>query len=451
MDLLWSPLYSEKKGILMVRVRFAPSPTGYLHLGNTRTALLNWLFARHCGGTFLLRLDDTDHKRCQKEYETDLYDSLRWLGLGWDDSFAQSSRMDIYAGAVEKLKRSGHLYPCYETPEELEYQRQENLSKGLPPLYQPSAKTAPLDRAPHWRFSLRKEGVQWDDKIQGTCSYHMSHLSDPVVIREDGGISYLLSSVIDDAEYKITHIIRGADHLTNTAIQIQMFQALETPPPQFAHFSLMTNPGGEKLSKRKGASSIHDFKAMGIPSLAICHALASLGTSYECAGDLKELAKNFSLEHYGKSMAQWDIDKIWQYSQRLLSSYSYTQIVKQARNFLPKSAPFSQELWEIIRGSIRSFCDITYWVDVCCNTISFSGADQAVITKALACLPPAPWDEETWPTWIHRVVDQGMKKGYVAQQLRQCLTGQDKGPPMKDLLPLIRADRVYERLSAAGS
>jgi glutamyl-tRNA synthetase len=436
----------------MVRVRFAPSPTGYLHLGNTRTALLNWLFAKHCGGSLLLRLDNTDHKRCEKEYEEDLYASLTWLGLTWDEHFTQSSRKDIYNDVIETLKESGRVYPCYETSEELEHQRQDNLAKGLPPIYRPLAKTKDLGRLPHWRFALQNQLIQWEDMIQGPCAYHMSHLSDPVIMREDGGISYLLSSVIDDKDYMITHIIRGADHLTNTAIQIQMFEALGQESPRFGHFPLMTHPGGEKLSKRKGASAIHDFKALGIPPLAICQALASLGTAYECEGTLQDMARNFSLDHYGKSMVQWDINKIWHHSQRLLGSFSYTEILKKGKNFLPKSPELSEDLWMVIRGSVRSFCDITHWLDVCYGTVTPSESlQESFAQKALACLPPLPWEAATWSQWVDHMVLQGFTKGYVAPQLRQCLTGQDKGPPMKDLFPLIRADKVYERLSKRDS
>lgn len=429
----------------MVRVRFAPSPTGYLHLGNARTALLNWLFAHRYKGSFILRLDDTDRRRVREEYIQDIQENLKWMGLMWDDMFFQTDRYPLYHQVIESLKSQKRLYPCYETAEELEQKRQLSLQQGRPPVYDRASLYNPQEGRPaHWRFLLDHTLVTWDDLVQSQCSYHTSHLSDPIVIREDGSISYLLSSVIDDHAYGISHIIRGADHLTNTAIQIQMFHALGALIPCFGHFSLMTDTTGEKISKRKGATSLYELRQQGFLPLAICQALASLGLPHTVSGSLEDIAATFDLGHYGKAMVQLDREKLHHHNHSLIQQLSYEEACHYSQD--PR---FTSDLWYIIRNNMTLLTEISLWIQVCHASMTFATEDPEFCKQAASHLPSPPWDEHTWEQWISRlsIVYPSEKKSFLAQRLRRLLTGQEKGPQMRLLFPLIDPACVTLRLT----
>ena len=297
-----------------LKVRFAPSPTGFMHIGNTRTALFNWLWAKKLGGAFMLRIDDTDKLRSKQEYEDAIRDNLQWLGLTWSEEARQSARADRYNEVTEKLKADGRIYPCYETPEELEFKRKRALAKGLPPIYDRQALSYTVEdiarfeaegRRPHYRFKLLPGEIKWDDMVRGEVKYEADKLSDPIIIREDGSFLYHLPSVIDDVDFGITHIVRGEDHVTNTASQIQMFEALGGKVPVFAHLPLLTGKEG-KLSKRLGSLGVSELRAEGVEAMAISSFLAKLGTSeaIEPFYDLESLAQSLDFSKIGREIGR---------------------------------------------------------------------------------------------------------------------------------------------------
>lgn len=437
----------------MVRVRFAPSPTGYLHLGNTRIALLNWLFARHAGGTFLLRIDDTDTKRCEEKYTHALMRDLTWLGLDWDETFTQSSRHERYKHVIEELKKRGKLYPCYESAQELAEKREANLRQGLPPIYdRASLGTCTPHDHPHWRFFLESENVSWQDHIQGEVSYHTKHLSDPIVIRQDGSISYLLSSVIDDIDTHMTHILRGADHITNTAIQIQIMKALGGICPEWGHFPLMVDAQKAKFSKRSGALTLQELRDQGLFPLAICQTLANVGSGVKYQGDLDAMVDSFDLHKYSNSCAQMDLTMIDQSQRAIIASLSC-----QAINEITQKK-YEPTFWAAIQSSIEKISEIDFWEHVFYDPQWIPQTDlpqafcENFCENALSCLPVAPWNHESWSQWIGAILalDATYTKKYVAMSLRALLTEKAKGPQMSDLMSLINPLCVYARLGQSN-
>ncbi len=430
----------------MVRIRFAPAPSGDLHLGNARTALLNWLFCRHHKGHFLLRRENTDKNRSKKVYEESIQRDMLWLGLPWDDTFAQSDRQAIYDKAIQRLKKEGRLYPCDETPQALEQARQDSLAQKRPPVYDRASLHKPpasMDKV-HWRFLLDHRLVSWNDLIQGEISYHTKHLSDPILIREDGSINYMLSSVADDHECQITHLIRGADHLTNTAIQIQIFQALGTHLPFFAHFPLMLDARGEKFSKRTGSLTLAQLREQGVFPLAICQVLAELGTAHQEMGNLADMTDHFSLTHYGKASGRFSLEKLQERSATLLRSMSHQEVLDFTH------LTFSSELWDAIKNNVNSASDIAIWLQICQGIIPHAQElDYDFCRQALSLLPAHPWAQDTWEQWVTSLMQvcPQYKKSFILRHLRAALTGCDKGPPMKDVLPLTLPHLVRERLT----
>jgi glutamyl-tRNA synthetase len=444
----------------MIRVRFAPSPTGRLHLGNARTALLNALFARHHDGELILRIDDTDQARCRSEYIDAIQEDLRWLGISWDAMYQQSQRDTLYTEYFNQLRHEGRIYPCFETNAQLESQRAIQLAKNLPPIYdRAQGQSIPPHDNPYWRFALNGMPVQWQDAIQGPMSYDVRHVSDPVVMRQDGSMSYLLSSVIDDVSMGITHIIRGADHITNAAIQIQMIQALHKVVPVFAHFPLMFDEAGEKYSKRSGATAIDQLRQEGWFSVAIIQSLAQLGLSRKVTGSFSAMAASFSLDAYGKSNAKFSIQDIKNAQMRLFSSMDYKDLPLAEQEIIPK------ELWLVIRENILFLSDIAPWHTRCTDAqwrpakeIDDPSMDR-ILPKALGHLVDSgalipdnsggwAWAPEAWHLWIHALAPScpEFKKGALCRLLRHALTGQSTGPKMEDLLPLMAPHAVQSRL-----
>lgn len=448
----------------MVRVRFAPSPTGRLHLGNARTAVLNALFAAHHGGSFVLRIDDTDDARCRPEYVQDIQDDLRWLGLSWDEQFTQSSNRETHSILFQKLQKSGRLYPCFETPEQLSLWREQQLSENLPPRYdRVKGQSVPIHDNPYWRFALSQNAVQWHDMIQGPMVCDTRHLSDPVVMRQDGSMSYLLSSVMDDVDRAITHIIRGADHLTNTAIQIEMIQALEGAMPFWAHFPLMLDESGNKFSKRSGSKTLQELRDEGFLPLSIVQAVAQLGLSHQISGNFDHMALNFSLSEYSKSngkLAMHDIEVI---QDRLWASMAYGDLPEQLQSGV------DPVVWSVVRNNIVHSGDISLWQGICCdpNWAMPDGVDWAGLPKnffeiskdalyqsGAVCRnsgdDPALsfWGTDPWHHWVDGVMSAcpGLKKGLVARTLRMALTGRTGGPKMEDLLPVMSPKILCHRL-----
>lgn len=432
-----------------IKVRFAPSPTGHMHIGNTRTALFNWLWAKKMGGKFMLRIDDTDFLRSKKEYEDSLRESLKWLGLNWTEEARQSARFDRYNEVVSKLKAEGRIYPCYETPEELEFKRKRAMSKGLPPIYdrqalqytaEDIAKFESEGRKPHYRFKLVAGEIAWNDVVRGTVKYEAENLSDPIVIREDGTFLYHLPSVIDDCDFGITHIVRGEDHVTNTASQIQMFEAIGGKTPIFAHLPLLTGKEG-KLSKRLGSLGVRELRQDGIENMAICSFLAKLGTSevIEPFYSLEELAQSLDFAKIGRAQPKFDEEELRHFNLKYIHGLPYQNVSARIGG--------NEDFWHKIRCNIAKVDDAALWDNICNGEVTPIIEDKALTEAAAALLPPEPWNEETFNLWTSKIKAETGKKGRdLFHPLRKAVTGLDNGPELKALLPLIGYNKVLKRL-----
>jgi glutamyl-tRNA synthetase len=434
------------------RVRFAPSPTGYIHVGNTRTALVNYLCAKQTGGSFILRLDDTDSERSTEAYAEAIREDLTWLGLQWDETFAQSERMENYATAVDRLKANGRLYACYETPEELELKRKVQLSRSLPPVYDRAAlelsdaDKAALEeegRTPHWRFKLDHQTVQWEDGIRGTVEVDLASLSDPVLVRADGTLLYTLPSVVDDIDYGITKVFRGEDHVTNTAAQIQVYEALGGSVPSFSHHALLTGAQGEGLSKRLGSLSIRDLRAQGFEAMAINALLARLGTSdpVEPFTSLDPLVESFDESHMSRSSARFDPAELSALNAKVLHHMSFDQVADRV------PAEVDEALWQTLGPNLNRLGDLQDWLVIIHGPVTPVVDDADFLSEASGLLPEGDWDDDTWKAWTGAVREQTGRKGKgLFMPLRQALTGLDHGPEMKHMLPLIGPERTKARL-----
>jgi glutamyl-tRNA synthetase len=433
-----------------------------LHVGNIRLALINWLFARSHGGSFLLRLDDTDLERSTAEFAAGIERDLGWLGLDWDRFARQSDRLDRYHLAMEALKRSGRLYPCYETAEDLSLKRKSLLGRSLPPIYDRSAlKLSDEDRArleaegrkPHWRFLLRHDPVEWDDLVRGPQHFHGRDLSDPVLIREDGRILYTLSSIVDDIELGITHVIRGEDHVANTAVQIQLWQALDGPVPTFAHLPLLSDATGAALSKRLGSIGISHLRdEEGVEPMAINSLLAKLGTSdaIEARLTLAELVAEFDMAKVSRGAPKFDPEELKRLNARVLHATPFDAIA--ARLAAKGYAGVDEVFWNAVRANLSRLDDIAEWWHVAREPIQPVIEDAEFAAAAASLLPPEPWDDATWGAWTNAVkVATGRKGKALFMPLRQALTGLDHGPELKNLLPLIGRERASARLAGQVS
>lgn len=443
-----------------MKLRFAPSPTGRLHVGNARVALLNWLWARKEGGGFLLRLDDTDRERSTEAFAAGIEEDLRWLGLDWDAFARQSERMERYAAAAQRLRESGRLYPCYETAEELELKRRLALKSGRPPVYDRAAlalseaERARLEgegRRPHWRFRLAEAPIAWDDAVRGPQRFEGGHLSDPVLLREDGRPLYTLTSVVDDIELEVTAVLRGEDHVANTAVQIQLFEALGGLLPRFAHLPLIADAGGQGLSKRLGSLSLQALREGGLEPLALCSYLAKLGTPdpIEARGSLAELAAEFDIGRFGRATPKFDPAELEPLNARLLHALPHAAVAGWlAEQGLPD---FDEPLWTAVRGNLQRRADALPWYAVAYGEIEPVLEDAAFCAEAAALLPPEPWDKETWGAWTGAVKQATGRKGRMLfHPLRLALTGRESGPELKALLPLIGRERAVARLQDRG-
>lgn len=439
---------------MSVRLRFAPSPTGYLHVGNVRTALVNFLYARQQGGIFMLRFDDTDPERSTEEFADAIEEDLRWLGLKWNTSSHQSHRQEAYDAAVGHLKASGRLYPCWETPQELELRRKVLLSRGKPPVYERGALALTQEqkdafeaegRKPHWRFRLNQQPVTWQDGVRGEVTFDTATLSDPVLVREDGSLLYTLPSCVDDLDHHVTHVFRGEDHVTNTAVQIELFEALGGTPPQFAHFALLTGAGGEGLSKRAGSLAIRDLRAQGLEPMAVNSLLARIGTSdpIEPFADLAPLVYSFDVGKFGRSAARFDAHELEVLNARIVHQLHYANVAARIPGV-------SEELWEAVRANLTRVSDALVWLKVVEGPMEPVIEDTAFLKQTAELLPPLPWGEESWGEWTAAVKQATGRKGReLFHPLRLALTGREQGPEMKLLLPLIGPKRVQERLTTA--
>ncbi len=456
---------------MSVIVRFAPSPTGRLHVGNIRTAILNWLFARKSGGEFWLRLDDTDLERSTPEFADGIRQDLNWLGLEWTREDCQSGRTARYTAAADLLRERGRLYACYETEDELDRKRKRQLARGMPPIYDRSglrltederAKLESEGRRPHWRFRLdnseRETGtaplptiVSWNDLVRGDQTVDVGSVSDPVVIRASGTFLYTFTSVVDDAEFGITHIIRGEDHITNTGVQIQLFEALGKEPPAIAHHSLLIGADGRALSKRLGALSIERLRAAGLEPMAVASYTALIGTSdpIEAHPNLDALASLFAFNKISMAPARFDVDELKALNARFLHKLPYATVEEQLRALDADGGP---AFWEAVRGNLSVLNDAATWCQVISGHIDPLIENKELTDSAAALLPAEPWDDTTWGTWIGALkTASGIKGRALFHPLRLALTGLEDGPELKVLLPLMGRAKVQERLLGGAS
>ena len=434
-------------------VRFAPSPTGLLHVGNVRTALFNWLFAKRQGGTFILRLDDTDRARSKPEYEAAIERDLKWLGLDWALKERQSERLAHYDAARDKLIAAGRLYACYETPEELDFKRKRLLAQGRPPVYDRAAlRLSDADRArlegegrrPHWRFKLAPEEVRWNDLVRGPQHIDEASQSDPVLVRADGSYLYSFTSVVDDIAFAITHVIRGEDHVTNSAAQIQMFRALDAAVPAFAHLPLLVDAAGGGLSKRAGSLSIGELRDRGIEALAVSALLARLGTAdpVEPVTSLEALVATVDFGRVGRAAARFSEEELSHLSARTLHLLPHAAV----RDRLPENV--GEALWLAVRGNLSTLTDAADWAEIVGGALTPKLEDPAFLEQAAARLPAEPWTEATWKEWTSAVSAATQRKGRALfHPLRLALTARETGPEMAKLLPLIGRAKAAARLS----
>jgi len=440
----------------MTIVRFAPSPTGFLHVGNARMALVNWLYARAMNGRFILRFDDTDVERSTTEYATAIERDLVWLGLQWDRLERQSDRLERYRDAFDKLREMGRIYPCYETPEELTYKRKRQLSAGKPPIYDRAGLTISdarrreyetEGRKPHWRFKLNHSDIEWSDLVRGDVQFNGGNLSDPVLVRGDGSYLYMMPSAVDDIDLAVTDVIRGEDHVANTAVQIQLFEALGASPPAFAHIPLLTDIGGKGLSKRLGSLTVASLREDGIEAMALNSYLAHIGTSdaIEPRRSLADLAGDFEIGHTGRGTPKFDPDQLQVLNAAILHGLDYADAAPRldALGF----AHTDQTFWNAIRANLSRFDDVALWHRVCFGDINPVIENGDFMAAAVALLPPEPWDDGTWKRWTGAVKEAtGAKGKELFLPLRLALTGLDHGPELKVLLPLIGRSRASHRL-----
>lgn len=435
----------------MTTTRFAPSPTGYIHIGNLRTALMNYLIARKAGGTFILRIDDTDPVRSREEYVDAIKQDLDWLGLHWDRVERQSERLDRYAAAANQLRDMGRFYEAFETPVELDLKRKKQLNMGRPPVYDRAALNLTEDeitalRAERgngvWRFKLDQTRIEWPDGILGDISIDAASVSDPVLIRGDGQVLYTLASVVDDTDMGVTHVVRGSDHVTNTATQIQIMQALGKTCPTFAHHSLLTGPQGEALSKRLGTLALRDLRERGVQPMALLSMMARLGSSdpVELRNDMSELVEGFDLDHFGASPTKFDAEDLFPLTAHYLQSLPL-DAVKTHVSALGVPDELATPFWEMARDNITTMADLEKWWILCRDGAEplVADEDREFIDQALALLPDLPFDENTWSTWAGAVKEATGRKGRgLFMPLRKAITGRERGPEMSLLLPLMQ-------------
>lgn len=439
-----------------VKVRFAPSPTGRIHAGNVRTALINWLFAKKTGGQFLLRFDDTDQARSREQFAAAIIEDLAWLGIVPDETARQSDRFDRYGAAAERLKADGRLYPCYESAEELERKRKRQLASGRPPVYDRAAlklsdgERAALEaegRTPHWRFRLEDRAVEWDDLVRGPQHFAPGSLSDPVLVRADQSYLYTLPSVVDDIDFGVSHVIRGEDHVANTAVQIQLFEALGAAAPAFAHHNLLVSATGEGLSKRLGALSVAALRERGLEPMAVASHAATIGSSDPVAPHLSldELAAGFEFAKLSRSPARFDEVELSSLNAKLLHMMPYEDAAERLEAL---GIGGGAALWEAARANIDIFDDMAIWWRVVDGPVTPVIEDREFCAKAATLLPDAPWDETTWGTWTSLVkAGTGRTGRDLFHPLRLALTGLDHGPELKQLLPLIGPEAARARLA----
>ncbi len=440
---------------MTVKVRFAPSPTGYLHVGNLRTALINWLFAQHEGGTFLLRFDDTDTVRNETVYVDRIYADLAWLGITIDEEAQQSKRLERYAAQVAYLQSIGRLYPCYETPEELAFKRKQKLDQGKPPLYDRAALQLDAEarkafeaegREPHWRFKLEEKPIEWHDLVRGAVQFNGAHLSDPVLVRSDGSPIYTLASVVDDIDMQITHIVRGEDHVANTAIQIQLIDALGCRPKDFsfAHLTLVTDAQGDGLSKRLGSLSVGALQDAGVTAEALCDVLARLGTSDPLTPftDMAPLIKEFSFRKFARATPKFSWPVLKTLNAQVLRNMPFSEVKK----YFPEGRNITENFWTNVRTNLTNFQDVSLWWDICYGEVALNMEQEDIAFIRAACEHIAQWKGDDMADWFQTFKEESTCTGKeFFMPLRRVLTGAAHGPELQKILQLMGRQNIQSR------
>lgn len=439
----------------MTTTRFAPSPTGYIHVGNLRTALMNFLIARKAGGSFILRIDDTDPARSKEEYVDAIKQDLEWLGLTWDRVERQSERLERYVAAAEELRGIDRFYEAFETPTELDLKRKKQLNMGKPPVYDRAAlalsdveKSAlRAERGDGvWRFKLDHERIEWKDGVLGDISIDAASVSDPVLIRGDGQFLYTLASVVDDTEMGVTHVVRGSDHVTNTATQIQIIKALGGTVPSFAHHSLLTGPQGEALSKRLGTLALRDLREAGVQPMALLSLMARLGSSdpIEVRSEMAELIEGFDINRFGAAPTKFDVEDLYPLTARYLQTLSLEQ-VKSHVDALGVPVEKQAAFWAVAKENITTLKDLAGWWELCRDGADplIADEDKQFIAQAMLLLPEGPYGEDSWKSWTTAVKEATGRKGKgLFMPLRKAVTGMERGPDMSALLALMDVVRA---------
>ena len=438
-----------------VITRFAPSPTGLLHVGNIRTALIDWLFTRKLKGKFILRIDDTDLQRSTIEFEMQIKEDLKWLGLNWDQTFNQKDRVERYAQVTQYLIEEGRLYPCYETKEDLDLKRKIQLSQGRPPIYDRASLNLTLEelkkhelegKKPHYRFKLNNKTICWNDLIREDVSFEPNTTSDPILIREDGSWTYMLCSAIDDIDFNITHVIRGEDHISNTAVNIQIFEALDKKPPIFAHVSRVTSKTAE-MSKRSGGFDIKSLREQNIEPMTVINFLATIGTSKPASKftDMESVIENFDIDNLSKSPSVYDEEDLWALNHKILSQLEFQDIQPRLDGM-----NMDEHFWLSVRNNIGKFSELKTWYDICKQPVApiIMDQDKNFLLEASYLLSGHTFDESTWDKWIEVLKSHTPRKGKdLFMPIRMALTGLSHGPELKFLLPLITKEKSIKRLA----
>ena len=436
--------------------RFAPSPSGLLHVGNVRTALLNYLVSKKNNGKFILRIDDTDKERSKDNFIDEINEDLNWLGLNSDEYYKQSERIDLYDEAFELLKGKELIYPCFESSDELDKKRKRLIARRMPPVYDRAALkltndeiTSLLDsgKKPHWRFKLSNKKITFTDLIRGEVNVDLAAQSDPVLKREDGDYLYNLPSVVDDIDLNITHIIRGEDHITNTGIQIEIFNALGSNIPIFGHNSLLVSESGEPFSKRNSAASVNQLREDGIDPNAINSLNASIGSSVDIKAfnSLNLLSNKFEITSLGRAPARYSNNQLHKLNTQLISNYNFEKVSLLLGH---NKGNFNEELWDCIKLNISNISEIVDWIKIIDEPINIDLNNEEEFFKiAQDLLPKEPWNKETWDQWILKIKEKTEKKGKdLFMPIRLALTGKTEGPELNKLILLMGYNKVLERL-----
>ena len=440
---------------MVSRSRFAPSPTGLLHIGNARSAVLNWAHINNIGGEFILRIDDTDKVRSKKEFEVKIKKDLEWLGITWHKTFNQSDRQNIYDQRIQKLKDKKIIYPCFESPEELSLKKKSQLTSGKPPIYDRSslnlseekiAEYLDLGKRPHWRFRLKEGTIEWNDLVKGKVSFESKNLSDPVLIREDGSLLYHLPSVIDDIEEEITDVIRGDDHITNTAFHIQIFEALDSKIPKFGHHPFLTDKEGRGFGKRLGSLSIEKMRDDGFENITLLNYLLSIGTSSNVTNEIKisSLLKLFDISQLSSSSPKFSIDTLKLINQNILQKYDFADVKSKFLDLNIEDV--DSDFWQFVKNNIEFFFETLEWRNIIISNNSYNTEDKNFLKQAAELLPNEPYTIHSWDEWTSSIKNKTGKKGKdLFMPLRKALTGKDRGPELKYLLPLLSKDKIFQK------